>query len=254
MQKIWNKNSLVSIITPVYNAKLYITACVESVRAQTYTNFEHILVDDMSTDSSAEIIQNYAKSDPRIRYHRLAQNSGPGVARNKAIEMATGRYIAFLDCDDIWFPEKLQKQIHFMQKKKCPFTFTSYMQMDKSGKYRNKTIMAPKEVSYSSALFKNPIGCLTAVYDTDFYGKQYMPDIRKRQDYALWLKLLKRSNAYGIQECLAAYRLQKNSVSSNKLSLIKYEWHIYRKEEKLSFHKSVFYLSSAIFLKLKSYF
>lgn len=141
-----------------------------------------------------------------------------------------------------------------MKKNTFRFTFTSYVHMDESGRYRDKIVIAPKEVSYKSALFKNPIGCLTAMYDSEFYGKQYMPSLRKRQDYALWLKLLKRSNAYGIQECLAGYRLQKKSVSSNKLSLIKYEWLIYRKEEKLNFFKSIFYLLSAIFLKLKSYF
>ena len=245
---------MVSIITPVYNSEAYLSDCINSVLNQNYPDWEHILVDDCSTDGSSRIIEKYASQDSRIIYYKLRTNSGPGIARNKAIEMAKGRYIAFLDCDDIWFPQKLEKQVDFMQKNDYRFTFTSYVHMDESGRYRDKTIIAPKEVSYKRALFKNPIGCLTAMYDSEFYGKQYMPEIRKRQDYALWLKLLKRSKAYGIQECLAAYRLQKKSVSSNKFSLIKYEWFIYRKEEKLSFFKSAFYLSSAIFLKLKSYF
>ena len=245
---------MVSIITPVYNSEAYLSDCINSVLNQNYPDWEHILVDDCSTDGSSRIIEKYASQDNRIIYYKLLTNSGPGIARNKAIEMAKGRYIAFLDCDDIWFPQKLEKQVDYMQKNDYRFTFTSYVHMDESGRYRDKTIIAPKEVSYKRALFKNPIGCLTAMYDSEFYGKQYMPEIRKRQDYALWLKLLKRSKAYGIQECLAAYRLQKKSVSSNKFSLIKYEWFIYRKEEKLSFFKSVFYLSSAIFLKLKSYF
>ena len=245
---------MVSIITPVYNSEKHLADCINSVLIQDYTEWEHILVDDCSSDNSFEIIEEFAKRDNRIVILKLTTNCGPGVARNTAIEMAKGRYIAFLDCDDIWFPQKLEKQVDYMQKNDYPFTFTSYLHMDESGRFRDKTVIAPEKVSYKSALFKNPIGCLTAMYDTQFYGKQYMPDIRKRQDYALWLKLLKRSNAYGIQECLAGYRLQKKSVSSNKLSLIKYEWLIYRKEEKLCFFKSAFYLSSAIFLKLKSYF
>ena len=245
---------MVSIITPVYNSEAYLSDCINSVLNQNYTDWEHILVDDCSTDGSSRIIKKYASQDSRIIYCKLLTNSGPGIARNKAIEMAKGRYIAFLDCDDIWFPQKLEKQVDFMKKNAFRFTFTSYVHMDESGRYRDKIVIAPKEVSYKSALFKNPIGCLTAMYDSEFYGKQYMPSLRKRQDYALWLKLLKRSNAYGIQECLAGYRLQKKSVSSNKLSLIKYEWLIYRKEEKLNFFKSIFYLLSAIFLKLKSYF
>lgn len=245
---------MVSIITPVYNSEKHLADCINSVLIQHYTDWEHILVDDCSTDGSSRIIERYAIQDSRIVYYKLPTNSGPGIARNKAIEMAKGRYIAFLDCDDIWFPQKLERQVDYMQKNDYRFTFTSYVHMDESGRYRDKIVIAPKEVSYKRALFKNPIGCLTAMYDSEFYGKQYMPSIRKRQDYALWLKLLKSSNAYGIQECLAGYRLQKKSVSSNKLSLIKYEWLIYRKEEKLGFFKSTFYLLSAIFLKLKSYF
>ena len=245
---------MVSIITPVYNSEKHLADCINSVLIQHYTDWEHILVDDCSTDGSSRIIERYAIQDSRIVYYKLPTNSGPGIARNKAIEMAKGRYIAFLDCDDIWFPQKLERQVDYMQKNDYRFTFTSYVHMDESGRYRDKIVIAPKEVSYKRALFKNPIGCLTAMYDSEFYGKQYMPSIRKRQDYALWLKLLKSSNAYGIQECLAGYRLQKKSVSSNKLSLIKYEWLIYRKEEKLGFFKSIFYLLSAIFLKLKSYF
>ncbi|MGB5315481.1 MAG: glycosyltransferase family 2 protein [Robiginitalea sp.] len=245
---------MVSVITAVYNSENTLKECLDSVLAQTFTDWEHILVDDCSKDDSIAVLREYSNRDPRFCVIQLSENRGAGIARNTAIESARGQYIAFLDCDDIWFPQKLEKQVDYMQKNDYPFTFTSYIHMDESGRFRDKTVIAPEKVSYKSALFKNPIGCLTAMYDTQFYGKQYMPDIRKRQDYALWLKLLKRSNAYGIQECLAAYRVQKKSVSSNKLSLIKYEWLIYRKEEKLGFFQSIFYLLSAIFLKLKSYF
>lgn len=244
----------VSIITPVYNAEQTIRECIESVRGQVFQDWEQILVDDCSTDSSKEIIEEFALRDPRIKYIGLNANSGPGVARNKAIEMASGRFIAFLDCDDIWYPEKLEKQVSFMLQNAYPFSFSSYDCMDETGQPLNRKVTAPGIITYKRALFKNPIGCLTAVYDVDFFGKQYMPSIRKRQDFALWLKLLKKSDAHGIKESLARYRIQKNSVSSNKLSLVKYEWMIYRKEEGLSVFRSTFYVFSAIILKLKSYF
>ncbi len=245
---------LVSVITPVFNAEKYVKDSMESVQNQSYSNWEHILVDDCSEDHSPEIIQELANRDKRIKYHRLTQNSGAGITRNKAIELAKGRFIAFLDCDDLWYPEKLEKQVDFMLKNDFPFTFTSYARMDESGKDLERKLIAPNKVTYKSALYKNPIGCLTAMYDTQFYGKQYMPAIRKRQDFALWLKLLKSSDAYGMEEILAKYRIQKNSVSSNKFGLIKYEWLIYRKEEGLSVIKSTFYVLSAILLKMKSYF
>ena len=244
----------VSVITAVYNSEKFIRDCIQSVQSQTYSSWEHILVDDCSTDKGPSIIRDLAKSDPRIRYHRLSQNSGPGITRNKAIELAKGRYIAFLDSDDVWHPQKLEKQIGFMKKEGHPFTFTSYNQMDECGESLNKELIAPAKITYQRALLKNPIGCLTAVYDSSFFGKQYMPAIRKRQDYALWLRLLKKADGHGLREVLASYRTGNESVSSNKLSLIKYEWLIYRKEEGLSVFKSAFYVLTAIFLKLKSYF
>lgn len=245
---------MVSIITAVYNSEKFIDECIESVKAQTFSEWEHVIVDDCSTDSSAQIIQRHTRAESRIRYFRLSRNQGPGVARNKAIREAKGRFIAFLDIDDLWYPQKLEKQMRFMKSEESPFTFSSYDTMNEAGQLLANTVKAPRIVTYKLALRKNPIGCLTAIYDTDFFGKQYMPEIRKRQDFALWLNLLKKSDAYGIQEPLAIYRIQKNSVSSNKLSLIKYEWQIYRNVEGLSMIKSAFYVISAIMLKLKSYF
>jgi glycosyltransferase involved in cell wall biosynthesis len=249
-----NKEDLVSIISPVYNSERFLQACIESVKGQTFQQWEHILVDDCSTDNSSSIIQKYARQDKRFRYYRLNQNSGPGVARNKAIELATGRFIAFLDSDDTWYPDKLERQIRFMEESGNPFTYTSYDCINVKGELLDRKVMAPKKVTYKSALYKNPIGCLTVIYDTGFFGKQFMPTVRKRQDYALWLKLLKKADAYGLQEVLASYRIGNKSISSNKLSLIKYEWLIYRQEEGLGVFKSVFYVLTAIFFKLKSYF
>ncbi len=245
---------LVSIISPVHNSEKFVGSCIKSVLAQTYKNWEHILVDDCSTDSSALIIKNFAKKDDRIHYERLTENGGAGIARNTAIKLAKGNYIAFLDSDDIWDPQKLSVQISFMQKNSSYFSFTAYDVMNENGEPLNKTVSAKEIVTYQSALYKNPIGCLTVMYSVDFFGKQYMSSIRKRQDYALWLKLLKHSNAHGLNESLASYRTGNDSISSNKLSLLKYEWKIYREEERLSLLKSLFYLVSAIILKMKSYF
>ena len=245
---------LVSIITPVYNSEKYISDHIKSIQAQTHSNWEHILVDDCSLDGSKLLIKSFQENDSRIKYHRLEINSGAGVARNTAIELAQGRYIAFLDSDDQWYPQKLEKQLDFMQKNEYHFTFTDYDQVDKEGQILEKRVKCKPIVTYKNALYKNPIGCLTAMYDVNFYGKQYMPSIRKRQDYALWLKLLKKTNGYGLNECLASYRIGNNSISNNKLDLIKYEWRIYREVEGFPFFKSAFYLVSAILIKLKSYF
>ena len=225
-----------------------------SVASQTHEQWEHILVDDCSTDGSAQLILAKAERDSRITYIKLDTNSGAGIARNRAIKEAKGRYVAFLDSDDLWHSEKLERQLSFMQKNGHQFTFTDYDVVDEAGHKLSKRIKAKPIVTYKTALFKNPIGCLTVIYDTDFYGKQYMPSIRKRQDYALWLSLLKKTNGYGLNECLASYRTGNASISANKLDLLKYEWKIYREVEGLSWLKSSFYLLSAIILKLKTYF
>lgn len=248
------KNERVSIITPVFNSAVFIAQNIESVLAQTYVDWEHILVDDCSTDESGAIIGEYVNKDERIKYYRLNSNSGAGVARNRAIELAKGRYIAFLDSDDLWYPKKLEKQLAFMKDNNHKFTFTGYDKIDGQGNRHSKIIEAKATITYKSALYKNLIGCLTVVYDTLYFGKQFMPTIRKRQDYGLWLKLLKKTNAYGLNECLSSYRSGHDSISSKKMDLIKYEWIVYRKVEGLSLAKSIFYTCSAILIKLKSYF
>lgn len=246
--------NLVSIITPVYNSEKYLSEHIRSVQAQTHANWEHILVDDCSSDKSETLIKSFQKEDSRIKYHRLDTNSGAGIARNKAIELSEGKYIAFLDSDDQWYPEKLEKQLSFMQENDYHFTFTDYDMVDEAGKELNKRVRCKPVLTYNKALYKNPIGCLTVIYDVGFFGKQYMPSIRKRQDYALWLNLLKKTNGYGLNECLASYRTGNDSISANKIDLLKYEWKIYREVEGLSLFKSSFYLLSAVIMKLKTYF
>lgn len=250
----FNMNALITIVTPVYNSEKYLAAHLQSVQAQTHQNWEHILVDDCSKDGSETLIRSFQDKDPRIIYHKLATNQGAGVARNKAIELAKGDYIAFLDSDDLWHPEKLEKQLRFMQTNQYHFSFTDYDVIDEKGQSLNKIMRSKSHVTYQKALYKNPIGCLTVMYDVNYFGKQYMPSIRKRQDYALWLKLLKKTDGYGLNEALSSYRTGNDSISANKLDLIKYEWKIYREVEQLSWVKSVFFLVSAVFLKMKSYF
>lgn len=247
-------NTLVTIVTPVYNSEKFLRAHLASVQAQTYAYWEHILVDDCSSDNSAAIIKEAQKEDSRIKYVLLSKNGGAGIARNKAIELAEGKYIAFLDSDDLWYPKKLENQLDFMIKNQYHFSFTNYDMVDALGNRGGKEMIAKTELTYNKALYKNPIGCLTVMYNVDFFGKQYMPSIRKRQDYALWLKLLKKTDGYGLNECLSSYRTGNDSISANKFDLIKYEWRIYREVEGLSFVKSSFYLFSAIILKLKTYF
>ncbi|WP_415883481.1 glycosyltransferase family 2 protein [Neptuniibacter sp. QD34_54] len=226
--------ALVSIITPVYNSSKYIENCIESVKKQDYTEWEHIFVDDCSTDNSVALIEQYACDDSRIKILKLDSNSGPAVARNLAIREAKGRFIAFLDSDDQWLPHKLQRQISFMLNQNVDFCFSSYVQIDGNGR-EQAIVKAPESVSYNRLLKKNVIGCLTAIYDTKSLGKVYMPLIRKRQDFGLWLKILKKTDkAHSISEPLAKYRVHELSVSANKRSAATYTWKLYREIEHLS--------------------
>lgn len=233
----------VTIIMPSYKSEKFIIESVESVLAQTYSNWELIIVDDCSPDDSNKVITKYVDSDYRIKLIKLQKNSGPAIARNMAIETANGRYIAFLDSDDVWLPNKLEKQIKFMQDNDLAFTYSSYKLVGEDNEDFGLFITKDK-ISYFDMLKTCSVGCLTAIYDTEKIGKQYMPLILKRQDYGLWLKILKLiGETRGILEPLATYRIRKNSVSSNKVKAAKYQWKIYREIEKLSFLKSLYYFA-----------
>ena len=235
------KEELVSVIVPVYNSEAYIEQTINSVKNQSHQNWEMIIVDDVSEDNSTEIIEEYIKKDSRIKLIKLKTNSGPARARNEAIKEAKGRYIAFLDADDLWLPEKLKRQITFMQKNNLSFTYSSYHLMDENSQMFG-TFTTKETITYKSMLKTCSVGCLTAIYDTRVLGKQYMPNIAKRQDYGLWLQILKDINGTkGIIEPLATYRVLKNSVSSNKLVAAIYQWKIYRDVENLNLLKSIYY-------------
>mgnify|MGYP000976202487 CR=1 FL=1 len=241
---------LVSIITPMYNSEFVIADTIESVLEQTYSNWEFIIVDDLSTDNSLAVVKEYCNKDERIKLLSLEENSGTAIARNKAISEAKGCFIAFLDSDDLWKPKKLEKQISFMIENDYAITSTNYEQLTENNKVK-RIIKTREKINYKIALKFNPIGNSTVVYDVTKLGKVEIPNIKRRNDYALWLKILRSEKyVYGINEVLASYRLRKNSISSNKVKVIKYQYYVYRKLEKLSFIKSVYLILFWIMIKL----
>ncbi|MBR1548784.1 MAG: glycosyltransferase family 2 protein [Prevotella sp.] len=222
------KQDLVSVIMPTYNASKYLADSIESVLGQTYANLELLITDDCSSDDTRTILQQFAEKDPRVKVHYLKENCGPAVARNKSIERAQGRYIAFCDCDDRWMPEKLERQIAHMSKHDCALCSSSYLICDESNRVTGISI-SPKYLTLGMMKRDNKLGCLTAVYDIQRLGhKFYMPAIRKRQDWALFLNILKECQiCFCITEPMAYYRQRQQSVSSNKLSLVKYNVNVY---------------------------
>ncbi len=241
---------LVSIVMPLYNGEVFVLDSIRSVLDQTYKNWELIIVDDVSTDNSFTIVEEYIKSEPHISLYQLSQNSGAAVARNYAIELAKGRYISFLDCDDMWLPEKLEKQIQFLDKHALVLTYSAYHTIDENSKYINMRNVPPV-ISYEDMLKSNQIGNLTGIYDVDFFGKVYMENVG-HEDYVLWLKLLKQiPYTKGLTQILAQYRIMSNSISSNKLKVLKWQWHIYRKIEKLTILQSSYYFIFYVYNALK---
>lgn len=219
---------LVSIITPSYNSANFVVDTIEAILRQTYPHWELLITDDCSTDNSVEIIEEYTRKDLRIKLQKLEKNSGAGVCRNKSIEAARGRYIAFCDSDDVWMPQKLEKQLAFMEKKGCALSYSSYILMDED---RNEKgiMVCMRKIDFASMKRDDGIGCLTAMYDTEKVGKMYMSSIRKRQDWGLWLEILAKCKvAYGIKEPLAYYRIRSGSISNNKFALVKHNINVYR--------------------------
>ena len=234
---------LVSIITPVYNCEHLIEETIKSVISQTYKNWEMILVDDCSPDNSADIIKRYSEKDNRIKYMKLQENSGAAVARNYALENSKGRFIAYLDADDLWKPEKLEKQIQFMLDNDYAFTCTDYEKIDETGKSLNKIVKIPQKVNYNLFLRNTIIQTVGVMVDTKITGKEVlvMPNIRRRQDAATWAQLLKAGyDCYEVPENLSYYRVVSNSLSSNKFKAIKMNWYWYRKIEKLPLCKTCY--------------
>jgi teichuronic acid biosynthesis glycosyltransferase TuaG len=224
------KKPLVSIVTPVFKAERWIADCIASVRSQTLPDWEMVLVDDRSPDGSIAQAREAAGGEARIRILSNERNLGPGSTRNRGIEAAKGRFIAFVDADDAWYPSKLERQIQFMRDRGSPLSYTSYEVMDDRGDLTGRVVHARPSVTWRTMLYSNYIGCSTAIYDREQVGTRLMPGIRKRQDYALWLSILEDvKEAHGLDEVLVRYRIGAQSVSSNKLSAARYNWTIYRR-------------------------
>ncbi|MGE6167751.1 glycosyltransferase family 2 protein [Aeromonas media] len=233
------RNDIVSVIMPTYNSASTILRSVESVQQQDYPFWELLITDDFSTDSTVELVKELSKKDSRINIVVNSDNSGAGFSRNQSIKRARGKYIAFLDSDDIWLPNKLSTQIKYMEETGAIFTYTAYQKFSDAG--LGGIIMPPTRVTYHQLLKGCVIGCLTVMYNSDVLGRQTMPLIRKRQDFGLWLKLLKICNeAHGIPEVLAQYRTD-SGMSQNKLNAAHYQWRLYRDVVGLNLIQSVWY-------------
>ncbi|KJQ88656.1 MULTISPECIES: glycosyltransferase family 2 protein [Vibrio] len=236
-----NNEDVVSIIMPTYNSEQTVVESIQSVLSQTYKNWELIIVDDRSTDNTWQVIQTYADKYDNIHVHQNKKNQGAGASRNFAIEKAKGRFIAFLDSDDLWTEDKLAEQIPFMLENNYPLTYTHYSRFNSEEEL--SVVTAPEYTTYKKLMYSNVIGCLTAVYDTQALGKRYMPLIRKRQDMGLWLDILKDTpKAYCLPKPLAKYRMD-SGMTANKFSVLSYQWKFYRDVVGLSFPRSLFTFS-----------
>lgn len=241
-------DDLISIITPVYNGEAYIEATIQSVLAQTYTNWEMLIVDDLSTDHTAQIIQKYVEQDSRIRFFVLTSKGGASMARNKAISEAKGSYIAFLDADDLWKSEKLEKQLCYMKAHDIDFCYHNYSLIDEAGKPCNIQRIAPAKITYRRTLLGCSIGCLSVMYAVKNIGLVQTKRIDKRNDDALWITILKRCRfGYLLDEDLAYYRVGSSSLSSgSKVKLLKYHFRLYRDIAEFDIFRSLFYTGTNI--------
>ncbi len=244
--------NLVSIITPCYNSEQFISRTIDSVVNQTYSNFELIIIDDCSNDNTVEIIKSFESKDSRIKLVQLEINSGAAIARNRGLEIAKGRFIAFCDCDDIWFENKLEYQINFMLEKVIPISFTSYQLINENGESFNKVINAIDRITHLEYLKNTIIGMSTSMIDTSLVKEFRFENIRTRQDTMLWITLLKRGHvAYGIKEVLVKYTVRSNSISANKFKAASKVWDLYYNMEKMGLFKSSYYFIFYVFNAIK---
>ena len=248
-------SELISIITPMYNSEKFIESTIQSVRNQTYVNWEMIIVDDASTDRSESIVRKIMRKDDRIKLMSLNKRKGSANARNNAIRSSRGRYLAFLDSDDIWLTEKLSRQVKFMKEGDYLLSFTAYQKIDEESNVIGKVDIGRKEVSYKELLRTNYIGCLTVIIDVKLIGRKvFMPLIEKRHDHALWLEILKDGHhAFGLNEILAQYRYRKDSLSHNKLNALRYQWYLYRDIENMNLLQSLIYMLSYSYLGFRKW-
>lgn len=223
------QNDLVSVIMPSYNSAEYIAESIESVIKQTYPHWELLITDDCSTDNTVEIVKQYAQKDNRIKLFVLKANSGAAIARNNSIKEAQGRYIALLDSDDLWLPEKLEKQIAFMKNNGYAFSYTQYSEIDESGYLTGKVISGPFHITKLKMYTCCWPGCLTVMYDANVIGLVQIADIKKNNDYAMWLKIINKVDCYLLKDKLSFYRKRSGSISNhNNITLTKWHYKLFR--------------------------
>ena len=243
---------LVSVIMPCYNMEKYVADSITSVVRQTYPHWELLIVDDASTDGTVEIVKNLCNNDDRIHFEVKAKHSGIADTRNQCIQMAKGRFLAFLDADDIWHPEKTETQLRFMLENNVGFTYTTYDWIDEEGHTLNKFINTIGNLDYEKYLRNTIIGCSTVMVDTSIVGQVVVPRFRTSEDTATWLDILKQGHlAYAIDQPLVSYRIRRRSASSNKLKAAADLWKVYRRHEKIPFFKALHYFSCYAFNAIK---
>lgn len=232
-------DELVSVIMPSYNTALYIKETIQSVLNQTYKNWELFIVDDCSTDDTDHVVQQFL-DDKRIHYLKNEVNSGAAISRNRALREAKGRWIAFLDSDDLWMPDKLEKQICFMEKNNFHFSYTEYEEMDEYGKTLDIRVSGPKRITEIGMYAYCWPGCLTVMYEWNEVGDIQISDIKKNNDYAIWLKVCKKADCYLYPKVLAKYRKRTGSISNHGyLELIKWHYRLFRESEQMNHVKSI---------------
>jgi teichuronic acid biosynthesis glycosyltransferase TuaG len=230
---------LVSILMPAYNAERYLSAAIESVLSQTYPQWELLIVNDGSTDGTQAMAERYQQQDPRIKVLNQNVNGGIAKARNRALDEANGRYIAFLDSDDLWIPDKLEKQLAFMTARKVSVSYGAYQRINEQGQHLG-SVWPVQQLDYATLLKSNFIGNLTGIYDAEVLGKQYFGEF-KHEDYVAWLALVKRAGkAMSINLELGSYRIYTDSTSANKFKAALWQWRIYRHSEHLSIAQSCY--------------
>ena len=243
---------LVSVIMPCYNMEQFIADTIRSVIHQTFADWELLIVDDASTDGTVAVIQSLAGQDDRIHFSANQEHAGIAPTRNACIEKAKGRFLAFLDADDLWHQEKLERQLKFMLERHIGFSYTSYDLVDEGGKPLGKTIKAAGDLDYKAYLHNTIIGCSTVMVDTEMIHPVIVPNFRTSEDTATWLDILKKGfKAYAIEEPLTSYRIRRKSASSNKLKAASDLWKVYRQHEKLPMPKALFSFSCYVFNAIK---
>lgn len=247
-------NPLISIITPAYNAERFIAATIESVLGQKYQNWEHLIViDNNSKDRTEELVNWYTTKDPRIKLIKSSDAFGAARNRNVGLSLSKGEYIAFIDSDDVWLPNKLESQLRFMQQKSCHFSYHAFQKINQNGKKLGRVLQVPELMTYESILKNNLIGCLTVMLKSEFAKATHFQEVGW-EDMAFWLDLLRGGQqAFGIPECLAYYRIVKGSRSNNKFFSAGLRWETYRAYEKLSLKGSIIYFLHYAFSGLKKY-